>query len=142
MSKVVELMETVKAAKGIESKYALAKTLNISTQRIGSYYNGKAIPNNDACLEIAKALNRDLTEIIALVEMDNAKDEKRRVAWREYFKSIGGIAASIALVFCFIFDSDTCYIGHVSILNCDGYAICIMLNIKSKNKAALAAPAP
>lgn len=101
MSKTTELLEAVKAAKGIETKYGLAKYLGIPTQRISDYYNAKTYPDNDACLKIASALNKNLTEVIALVQMDSAKSEERREAWKEYYKSIGGIAAGYALIIFF-----------------------------------------
>ncbi len=99
MKTIKDLLEAVKATKGISTKYALAKALNLPTQRISDYYNGKTYPDNDACLEIARALNIDLEEVITIVQIESAKDETRREKWREYYKSIGGYAASIALFF-------------------------------------------
>lgn len=99
METIKSLLDAVKKAKAIESDYALAKALNIPKQRISGYYNGKEAPNEYVCLQIAEALGRNLEEIIILVQMETAKDEKRREKWREYYKSIGGYAASIALLF-------------------------------------------
>lgn len=98
MNTIIELLEAVKIAKGITTKYALAKALNIPTQRISDYYNGKAFPDNDACLEIASALGRNLNDVISIVAIEASKDESRREKWRNYYKSIGGIAASFMLM--------------------------------------------
>ena len=98
MENVKNLLDAVKHAAGVESDYALAKTLDIRKQRISDYYKGKTAPDNFVCLKIAEVLKKPLAEVIAAVELDAEKDEKRRLAWREHYKSIGGIAASIFMV--------------------------------------------
>ena len=99
MEKIIKLLDAVKHAKGIESKYELAKTLDLPTQRISDYYNGTRAPDEFACLKIAEALGKPLNEIIATVKAASEKDEKRREVWESYIKSIGGLAASLASVF-------------------------------------------
>lgn len=95
MTKVIELLEAVKAAKNVQTDYALAKVLDLPTQRISDYMKGERAPDEFACLQIAKALGESYEVITALVKMETEKDEGRRNAWREYYKSIGGIAASV-----------------------------------------------
>jgi len=133
MTNVIELLEAVKTAKGIETKYALAKELNIPTQRISDYYNGKTFPDNDACLEIAKALGRNLEEIITLVQIDAAKDDKRREKWQSYYKSIGGYAASILVGFIFVVSlivtPTPAEATPIQVFNLE--TICIMLSVLS-----------
>ena len=97
MENVKSLLDTVKTAKGIESDYALAKTLDLPNGHISEYYSGKRSPNEFACLKIAQALNRPLADVLAVVRIAAEKDEKRRQAWKDYYKSIGGIAAGFAL---------------------------------------------
>lgn len=99
MKTITQLLDEVKKARGIETDYALAKSLGINKARISAYYAGKEAPNEYACLQIAEALGRDYSEISAAVRIEAEKDENRREAWRRYYKSIGGIAASFALVF-------------------------------------------
>lgn len=95
MTKVIELLEAVKAAKNVSSDYALAKVLNLPKQRISDYMKGERTPDEFACLQIAKALGESYEVITALVKMETEKDESRRNAWRDYYKSIGGVAASV-----------------------------------------------
>jgi len=99
MNTIKELLDATKAAKGVTSDYALAKALSISTQRISDYYKSSRVPDEFACLQIAEALERPLDEILAAVRIEAEKDENRREVWRRYYKSIGGIAASIMTVF-------------------------------------------
>lgn len=100
METIKSLLDDVKTAKGIESKYALAKVLGVPTQRISDYYNGTGsrTPDEFACLQIAQALGRSYEEISAIVRIEAEKDESRRKVWREYYKSIGGYAASIMML--------------------------------------------
>lgn len=98
MKTIKQLLDETKAIKGIASDYALAKELDVSTQRISEFNKGKAFPNEYACLRIAAALGRPLDEVMASVRIEAEKDEKRREEWRKYYKSIGGFAASFMLI--------------------------------------------
>jgi hypothetical protein len=44
----------------------------------------KINPSVYVCVKIALALNRDPSEIIALVEADTEKNEKRKEFWRDF----------------------------------------------------------
>jgi hypothetical protein len=94
---ITELLDTVKTTKGIDSDYALAKTLNLPSGHICEYYKGKRAPNEYACLQIARALGKNYEEVQAIVRIDAEKDIKRRQVWQEYYMSIGGYAASILI---------------------------------------------
>lgn len=97
MTKVIELLDAVKAAKGIETKYELAKELDLHSGLISDYYSGKRTPNEYACMQIAKALGVPLDDVMIPVRIEAEKDEKKREAWKDYFKSIGGYAASFVM---------------------------------------------
>ena len=97
MENVKTLLDAVKAAKGIESDYALAKALDLSKQHVSAMYKGTEIPNEYDCLLISKALDKPLADVLAVVKIVTEKNEKRRAAWVEYYKSIGGIAAAWAV---------------------------------------------
>jgi len=78
-----ELLNQAKRQLNVTSDYALAKALNLPTQRISDYYNSVRVPDAWACLCIANALNRDFLDIMAIVRIDVEKDELRREAWRK-----------------------------------------------------------
>jgi len=108
MENVKKLLDAVKREKGVTSDYALAKSLDIPTQRVSDYYKGTRVPDEFACLKIAEALGKPLNTIIATVKASTEKDEKRREAWENYMKSLGGLAASFVggVVFTLIFSSE------------------------------------
>ena len=95
METVKTLLDAVKHANGITSDYGLAKLLELPKQRVSAYYSGKEVPNEFICLQIARALGRDYAEVQAAVRIEAEKDDTRREAWREYFKSIAGYATSV-----------------------------------------------
>jgi len=99
MTKVIELLNAVKDAKGIKSDYALAKAIDIPKQRISEYYKSRNTPDEYACLKIAEALGKDYAEISAIVRIEAEKDENRREVWRRYYKSLGGFATSFMMMF-------------------------------------------
>lgn len=99
MKTVKNLLDEIKAKTGLASDYALAKTLDLPTQRISDYYKGTRTPDEFACLKIAEALGTHLETIIATVKATSEKDEKRREVWENYMKRLGGIAAGFASVF-------------------------------------------
>lgn len=98
MTTTKDLLDAVKQTAGIESDYALAKELGVYKQLISSFYKGTRKPDNAMCLEIAKRIGQPLEQVITVVEMDAEKDDNRRELWKKYYKSIGGIAASIMLI--------------------------------------------
>lgn len=98
MKTIKNLLDAVKASAGIETDYALAKELGVHRQLVSSFYKGTRRPDNRMCLEIAERIKLPLERVIAIVEIEAEKDEARREAWKGYFKSIGGMAASFMLV--------------------------------------------
>jgi hypothetical protein len=98
METAKSLLNDVKRLKNIESDYALAKILTLHRGLISDYYSGKRTPNEFACLQIAQALGKSYEEVSAIVRIEAEKDEKRRQIWRDYYRRIGGVAASIMLI--------------------------------------------
>lgn len=99
METIRTLLDAVKAKTPSQTDSALADALGVRRQRIYDYYKGIRTPDNYICKCISDLLERPLPEVIAIVELDAEKEEKRKAAWRDYYKSIGGIAESIALLF-------------------------------------------
>jgi len=99
MGNVKKLLDAVKAKCDRPTDYALAHKLDLHSGLISDYYKGKRVPDDFACLQIAKELGKPFDEILATVKADTEKNEKRRKAWENYLKGMGGIAASFALPF-------------------------------------------
>lgn len=77
------LISQVKTRLSIETDYALAKALDIPTQRIADYQNGKAAPNNYAIAKFAKVLEVDPWTLVKEIEAQTEKNPGRREFWRK-----------------------------------------------------------
>lgn len=98
--KIAELLDSVKHAKQLKTDGELARMLGVTKQAMSRYYNGERAPDEFACLRIAEALGKPLDQIIATVKAATEPDEKRREAWENYMKRLGGIAASVLVTLC------------------------------------------
>lgn len=97
METINELLDAVKQKAGVESNNAIAGILGVRRQRVTDFYAGERTPDNIVCKRIAEYLDRPLPQIIAVVGAESEKDEVRKAEWQNYYKSIGGYAASIML---------------------------------------------
>lgn len=98
--KIAELLDEVKAKTGTKSDGELARTLGIDKRRVSDYYTGHRAPDEYVCLKIAETLGKPLDTVIATVKASSEKDEKRREAWENYMKRLGGVAASFLITIC------------------------------------------
>lgn len=82
----VQYMAAVKAKLGIQSDYALAKSLGITRQSVSGYSNGYNTFGDDLAMKIADIL--DIPRGIVLLDMllERAKTDAQRDAWKEISK--------------------------------------------------------
>ena len=92
--KITELLDSIINEKGLKTRYELAKLLGIDRGLIYAYYKEKNIPNEYACLQIARALGKSYEEISALVQIAAEKNEKRKTDWMKYYHQIEKFAGS------------------------------------------------
>lgn len=91
------VLDEIKQANGFETNAELARHLDIDVRRIGEYYKGRE-PMDDDYPKISMACRYRVDELQVMVKLAKGKDEKSREVWAKYYKSIGGIAASVALL--------------------------------------------
>jgi len=98
MKQTVKYLEEIKAKYELKSDNALANMLGISRQAISNYrHEGNAFDDTTA-LRVAELLEKDPMEVIAAANYDRAKSEKEKQVWGDFYKRLGGIAASFTLV--------------------------------------------
>lgn len=83
-----ELLKDCKIKLKITSDYALAKALNLPTQRISEYMKGKRAPNTYALVKIAECLSLNPLELIAEFEGVTAKNETERQFWTDFLSRV------------------------------------------------------
>lgn len=113
METIKSLLDRAKEATGVTTEYALAKALGLTKQQVSEYYKGRVIPSEYACLQIAKAIGRAYEEVQAIVRIEAEKDEARRETWRQYYKSIGGIAAGFLICLLTFVDKSVSTMGNL-----------------------------
>lgn len=86
MSKAKELLLECKIKLGVKSDYKLAKAIEINPARVSAYMSGKEQPDTFAAVRMALILNRDPAEIIAEIEIEKEKNEKKRQFWRDFLQ--------------------------------------------------------
>ena len=85
------------------SEYALAKGLNIPTQRIYDYMSGKRAPNTYALVRIADCLGLEPLSLIAEFEELSAKNEVERGFWADFrSRALKPIKAFMLALLCAI----------------------------------------
>ncbi|TXT25138.1 MAG: hypothetical protein FD134_1214 [Gallionellaceae bacterium] len=101
MSKAKELLLECKVKLGIQTDYKLAQALELHTARIAEYMSGKTHPSVYTCVKIALILERDPAGVIAEIEAETEKNEKRREFWRNFLQRAKQAAklGTLALLF-------------------------------------------
>lgn len=84
MSKTTDLLDQIKTRYKIESKYALAKLLDIPEQYIGYFYKGERTPDDYAATRIALALGMEPIAVIAEIRAEEEKHPTKRQFWRDF----------------------------------------------------------
>jgi hypothetical protein len=100
-----ELLDKAKTRANLASDYALAKALGIQTGIVANWRKGKRHPSNDEAVQLATLAGLPEMEVIARIEMETAKNEKKKAFWKHYIESRGltacmmmtALAASIIL---------------------------------------------
>lgn len=82
--KPTEYLDAAKEKLGINSDYELAKRMEISRQRISAYRAGTEWPDVAALLHLAIILEIDPGEIIADIEAQHTKDQKKAAFLRDF----------------------------------------------------------
>lgn len=97
MSQTQELIEQVRAKLNGATDYKLAQVLDLHSEYVHGYVKGTRAADNYACAKIAEILERDPLEVIAQVEAEAARTEKKREYWRSFFSGLKQAPHVVAL---------------------------------------------
>ena len=90
----VKFIDQLMEQKKLKNDVAVCKELGWSSGQISQYRKGKNIMNNEACLQLALALNIDPLQIIMAADMDRAERTGQRSLWEVF--SMRGAANKLA----------------------------------------------
>ncbi|WP_283149413.1 hypothetical protein [Silvimonas soli] len=101
MKTINEVLDEAKKARGLDTDYKLAKTLSVTPNYVVGFRDKtRAIDNLTAC-RLADIIGCDPMQVIAIVELDRAKNDEKAGFWRNFLNQrFGKSAASVALVLC------------------------------------------
>lgn len=94
---IIELLDQTKQRLNVKSDYALAKALEIPSQRVSAYRKGKEHPDPYALTKIALALDLDPLALIAEAEARTEKNATRRGFWENFSRRAGSTLGMLAL---------------------------------------------
>ena len=103
MTATQQLIEEVRAKMEGATDYKIAQALDLPRQRISNFVKGSRDADAYTCAQIAKILQRDPLEIIAQVEAEAARTEKKRAFWRSFFSGLKQTAHVVAWCAMLIF---------------------------------------
>lgn len=92
-----EIIEKAKTRANITSDYALAKVLGIERQIVSDWKRGKKHPSTDEAVKLATLAGLEEMKVIAEIEMQTAKTEKKREFWKSYIDT-KGLTATLGLI--------------------------------------------
>jgi len=76
-----EYLQEVKKNNNLDTDYKVCKLMNWPTNRATMYKNGQSM-DNEAARQVAEVLELPLMQVIADMEVQRAKDEPTRKAWK------------------------------------------------------------
>ena len=91
-------LDAVKAQLNIDSDYALAKRLEVTRGQIVSMRNGTRPIAIATAFKIAITLELDPAQVVADLEEQREKNEKRREFWRSFLSRAASTAAAILVM--------------------------------------------
>ena len=95
--KAAAWIDRVKAAKGVQSDYAVAKVLELSRATISKYRSTTPTLDEETALKVAYALSIDPAIVLTDQAMERARNAEARSAWSAVLERLGGVAVSIFL---------------------------------------------
>ncbi len=84
---IEELLNQAKSRANLPTDYALAKVLGIERQIISQWKKGNRHPSNEEAVKLATLAGLDEMRVIAEIELQTAKNEKKKEFWKHYIES-------------------------------------------------------
>lgn len=113
-----EYLDAAKNAMSIESDYELAKRLEITRQRVCEMRNGKLPINNITAFKLAITLNLDPASVLADLERQREKNDKKRGFWEGFLARaalVAALACTLGLSFSAMSGKEAAMLGGVAV---------------------------
>lgn len=87
METLDDILEAAIKASGATSQADFARKIGVAHPTITNWKTRRSTPDAYALMELQKILKMDARELLAIIEAERSKDEKRREYWVEIKKS-------------------------------------------------------
>jgi len=94
---IIELIEKAKSRSNLPSNYALAKALGIPQNYIIGWVKGNRHPSTEEAIQLATLAGLDEMQVIATINIETAKNPKKKEFWKHYIES-RGITAVVSMI--------------------------------------------
>lgn len=96
--RIEKYLDAIKAKHGLKTDTELAQALGVKQNAVSQYRSGKRLPDNEACLLIAQALEMaDPMPVIMAADMDRAERAGQRSLWEVFSRRMAQAAAPATL---------------------------------------------
>lgn len=134
-----EYLDAAKAKMGVESDYALAKRFEVGNGFVAEMRSGKRGIPLDVAFKLAITLELDPAQVVADLESQREKNEKRRTFWTGFIQRaavVAALACTLALSYSGISETEAATLGGAVAVSAavlwlarKGRIMYIMLNI-------------
>lgn len=97
MKTSIGYLEEALTRMGDEPNSKKAERLKMSKQALHNYITGASRMDNFACIMVGRYLGIDPMKIMAACEEERAKSEEKQEFWRDFRKTLSGLAIAAAL---------------------------------------------
>ncbi|NOT99428.1 MAG: hypothetical protein HOO97_10110 [Sideroxydans sp.] len=118
-----DILDKAKTRANLASDYALAKAMGAKTGHVSGWRKGARHPSNDEAIQLATLAGLNEMEVIAWIELETAKNPKKKEFWRHYIESRG-------LAACVVMTALACSISYTP---CNHFP-CLKTHIQSLKK--------
>lgn len=95
--KAEKWIDRVKAARGWDSDYRVAKELGITRQAVSNYRSRTPTLDEESSMKVAHALGINPALVLADQAMERTKNDEAKHAWFSILERLGGVAAAALL---------------------------------------------
>jgi transcriptional regulator with XRE-family HTH domain len=95
MEKSIYYLDRAKEKLNVSSDYEMAAKLGVTRAAISKWRRNKGVMDDFAAAKIAEILDADAMAVIAAANAERESDVERQEFWKNFYKRLGGIAASI-----------------------------------------------
>lgn len=94
-----DFLNDIRTKYGLHSDWGIFKLSGIKPTALSSYRTKRSYFDDKTAIKVATLLDINPAIVISAAHAERAKDEQEKAVWKDIFERLGGLAASVLLVF-------------------------------------------